>query len=237
MKPTSAPDTLELARRLVQAIESGDQHGADFLLEALNDGRFEALFNELGKITRELHDTFSTLAADQRLVALAHEHMPDARARLAYVVRKTAEAADSTLTAVEVMQPINDRMARNAASLRAELEAADDAPARRAAMLSHLDEVAASGAEFRRGFTEILLAQAYQDLTGQVIERTIELVGQVEEKLVGLVGRCGPSARSSARATVIAVPCSAAHGPAVSASEQTVTRQADVDELLANLGF
>lgn len=237
MKPVSAPDNLALARRLVHAIESGDQQGADYLLEALNDGRFESLFNELGKITRELHDTFSTLAADQRLVALAHEHMPDARARLAYVVRKTAEAADCTLTAVEDLQPVNERLVGNAANLRAELESTDDAGALRAAMLAHFDEIVASGAQFRRGFTDILLAQAYQDLTGQVIERTIELVGQVEEKLVGLIGGCGPAARSSPRATDVAVSNGTSHGPGVGAAEQAVTRQADVDELLANFGF
>ncbi|MEQ8662991.1 MAG: protein phosphatase CheZ [Gammaproteobacteria bacterium] len=224
--------SLALARRLVDAIESGDSRGAGDLLEALNDGRFEALFREIGKLTRELHDTFGNLATDERLVALAHEHMPDARERLNYVVAKTEEAADRTLGAAEAMQAVNDDVLGGARALRATLGAGDPAAAR-AATEEFLDRIEHAGGTLRGHLTEVMLAQEYQDLTGQVIKRTIGLVNQVEEKLVGLVSACGAVTRAEAAAT----NAEQSHGPAVHVDEQVVTRQADVDELLANLGF
>lgn len=184
-------ESLALARRLVDAIESGDSRGAGDLLEALNDGRFEALFREIGKLTRELHDTFSNLATDERLVTLAHEHMPDARERLNYVVAKTEEAADRTLSAAEAMQALNDDLVARASALRGELGAPGDDAALRERVLTFLDEVEAGGSALRGHVTEVMLAQEYQDLTGQVIKRTIGLVNQVEEKLVSLVSACG----------------------------------------------
>ena len=79
------------------------------------------------------------------------------------------------------------------------------------------------------------MAQEYQDLTGQVIKRTIDLVGQVEEKLVELVSACGVVAGGGT--TTATAPGATSFGPAVREDDNVVSRQADVDELLANLGF
>ncbi|MGE0859266.1 MAG: protein phosphatase CheZ [Gammaproteobacteria bacterium] len=228
-QPAIQMDSLALARRLVDAIESGDSNHADHLIKALHDGRFDALYQEIGKLTRDVHDTFAGLAGDERLVALAQRHMPDARARLNYVVEKTEEAADRTLTAVENMLPKADRLVQEALALRATLGAA---PTGRISCF--LDLVEAEGQELRASLSEVLMAQEYQDLTGQVIKRTIDLVGQVEEKLVELVAACGVVASGG---TALPVANASSHGPAVRDDENVVGRQADVDELLANLGF
>ncbi len=182
-------ESLALARRLVDAIEAGDANHADDLIKALHDGRFDALYQEIGKLTRDVHDTFANLAGDERLVSLAQRQMPDARERLRYVVEKTEEAADRTLTAVEKMIPMSDNMVQQASTLRmAMADGKADVPAR---MTSFLDIVESDGRKLRSSLSDVLMAQEYQDLTGQVIKRTIDLVGQVEEKLVELVSACG----------------------------------------------
>lgn len=230
-------ESLALARRLVDAIETGDSSGAGDLLAALNDGRFEALFQEIGKLTREIHDTFGNLAADDRLAELAHEHMPDARERLNYVIEKTEEAADRTLTAAEAMQDVNDGLLERTGALRAELGEVGDLDALRAMFGRFLDEVDASSASCRSSLTDVMMAQEYQDLTGQVIKRTINLVNQVEEKLVRLVSACGAVGEAAGGTQSATDDAAQSHGPAVRADERVVNRQADVDELLANLGF
>ena len=232
-RPAIQIDSLALARRLVAAIEAGDSKHADDLIKALHDGRFDALYQEIGKLTRDVHDTFAKLAGDQRLVSLAQQQMPDARVRLRYVVEKTEQAAHRTLTAVEHMLPMADNMVLQAAALRlAIVTERDDLQVQ---TLGFLDLVESDGRELRSSLSEVLMAQEYQDLTGQVIKRTISLVGQVEEKLVELVSACGVVA--SGRTTTLAAPGATSFGPAVREDDNVVSRQADVDELLANLGF
>lgn len=232
-RPAIQMDSLALARRLVDAIEAGDSNRADDLIKALHDGRFDALYQEIGKLTRDVHDTFANLAGDERLVSFAQQQMPDARARLRYVVEKTEEAADRTLTAVEHMIPMSDNMVRQAAALR--LVLATERDDLQVQTLGFLDLVESDGRELRSSLSDILMAQEYQDLTGQVIKRTIDLVGQVEEKLVELVSACGVVA--SGRTTTLAASGATSFGPAVREEDNVVSRQADVDELLANLGF
>lgn len=226
-------ESLALARRLVDAIEAGDANHADDLIKALHDGRFDALYQEIGKLTRDVHDTFANLAGDERLVSLAQRQMPDARERLRYVVDKTEEAADRTLTAVEHMIPMSDNMVQTAGVLRVAMrDGCDDLNAQ---MHAFLDVVESDGRKLRSSLSDVLMAQEYQDLTGQVIKRTIDLVGQVEEKLVELVSACGVVASGGALPAPAAGATS--FGPAVREDDNVVSRQADVDELLANLGF
>lgn len=225
-------DSLALARRLVDAIEAGDANHADDLIKALHDGRFDALYQEIGKLTRDVHNTFTNLAGDDRLVTLAQHQMPDARERLRYVVEKTEEAADRTLTAVENMIPMSDNMVQQAGALRGAM--ADEREDLHAQMHAFLDVVEADGRKLRSSLSDVLMAQEYQDLTGQVIKRTIDLVGQVEEKLVELVSACGVVAGGGSIPST--QPNATSFGPAVR-EDDAVCRQGDVDELLANLGF
>ena len=226
-------ESLVLARRLVDAIEAGDSNHADDLIKALHDGRFDALYQEIGKLTWDVHDTFANLAGDERLVSLAQRQMPDARERLRYVVDKTEEAADRTLTAVEHMIPMSDNMVLTAGVLRVAMR--DGREDLNAQMHAFLDVVESDGRKLRSSLSDVLMAQEYQDLTGQVIKRTIDLVGQVEEKLVELVSACGVVASGGSLTAPAAGATS--FGPAVREDDSVVSRQADVDELLANLGF
>ena len=236
MTESSPAENLELARRLIEALESDDQTQATELVQMLRDERFENLFQEIGKLTRELHDTINNLAADQRLMAMAHEQIPDARDRLKYVIERTAEATDRTLNAVERMQPVNESLASNAAELRERLASETDAAARATVISAFLDQVDESSTTFRQDLLEVTMAQEFQDLTGQVIGRTIDLVSQVEEKLVAMVAACGEHTHPDHKAPPDD-PNATSFGPAVTKNNDVVSRQADVDDLLADLGF
>src|SRR4030066_2024645 len=93
----SAPDSrtqeyLVRARELVAQIEAGNTERADELLDALSGLRESKLFQDLGKLTRTLHEAISNFQLEPRLSSLVREHIPDARDRLRYVVTKTEES-------------------------------------------------------------------------------------------------------------------------------------------------
>lgn len=171
-------ERLALARQLVDALERGEQESADHCLQSLSDQRASSLLRQVAEVTREVHQAFGGVISDQRLYEISKHVMPDARERLSYVIEKSEEAAHRTLSAVEEMLPIAERLAAAAEG----------------------DEVRVAGERLKAGLTDVLMAQEYQDLTGQVIKKTIEIVEQVEHKLVSLIiaERLGPGHAGSA---------------------------------------
>lgn len=204
-------ERLALARQLVEALERGAQDSADQCLEALSDHRGSVLLRHVAEVTRDVHQAFGGVVSDQRLYEISKHVMPDARERLIYVVEKSEESAHRTLSAVENMLPLAEQLCANA-----------DAAIRD------------SGAQLRSGLTDVLMAQEYQDLTGQVIKKTIDIVEQVEQKLVSLI-------IAERLATGHPVACAKpahgeATGPAIKPGADVMSHQHDVDDLLAELG-
>jgi len=89
-----------------------------------------------------------------------------------------------------------------------------------------------TGEVLRGGLTEVLMAQEFQDLTGQVIRRTIDLVSEVEKKLVALITSELPASGESLRAS----GPNGVNGPALKSDVGAIHHQDDVDALLAELG-
>jgi len=216
-------ERLACARELVDALERGDESAAERLLHSLDDPRSTRLLKSVGELTREVHAAFGGVVSDARLYELSRHAMPDARERLAYVIVKSEEAAHRTLGAVESLLPIADRL----------LQGAPDAARDPAAFARFADDARAAGERLKEGLTEILMAQEYQDLTGQVIRKTIEIVSQVEQKLVSLL----VAQRDEPDAETPRVPRTEAQGPAIRAEADVFSRQHDVDDLLAELGL
>src|SRR5574343_469375 len=100
-------DLLSLAKDLVNALEKGDQAVADGLLDELAGLRETQLFKEIGRLTRQLHDTMVSFSVDSAITAMTEHDIPDAKERLQYVIAMTEQAADRTLTAVENLLPIS----------------------------------------------------------------------------------------------------------------------------------
>lgn len=204
-------ERLALARQLVDALERGAQDAADHCLQTLSDHRGSHLLRHVAEVTREVHQAFGGVVSDQRLYEISKHAMPDARERLSYVVEKSEESAHRTLSAVEAMLPLAERLCAHA-----------DA------------EVNEAGTRLRAGLADVLMAQEYQDLTGQVIKKTIEIVEQVEQKLVSLI-----IAERLATGHPVAQPKLArgeATGPAIKPAADVMNHQHDVDDLLAELG-
>ena len=192
--------------------------------------------NRVGKLTRQLHDTLSELGLDKHLHGAASA-MPDAKERLNYVVKMTEEAAVRTLGAVEAAQPLQDELALGANELSArwerlkrgelDVEAFKQLADDNHAFLKALpDSTKAVGAKLR----EIVMAQEFQDLTGQVIKKITEAVTDLEQQLLALLlDNVPPDKRQEASGLL--------NGPAISGGAGVVTSQAQVDDLLESLGF
>ena len=221
---------LQLARDLVKALESGNEAHAEGLVAALNEVKSKALLRQMADLTRDFHSAVAGVVSDPQLLELTRSGMPDARQRLAYVAEKTEESVHRTLSAVEDMLPIAERLVISADELDQHLMA--KATPRIALLREYVSANRAYGERMRSGLTEVLMAQEFQDLTGQVIKRTIEIVSALEQRLVGVIAAEWQPTKASGAVDDPLTP----QGPAVRPQAHHVQHQTDVDELLASLG-
>ena len=148
------------------------------------------VFGELRKLTGDLQSALRRFRDEARLKDLAAKEVPDARQRLAHVVKLTDEAAHRTLDLVEQSGPLVERTAREAADIvglwrQFRARNIDVADFRKLAerMDAFLDRPARTWTRCAAILSEVLLAQGYQDLTGQIIRGVIKLVGELETVL------------------------------------------------------
>ncbi|MBL4761853.1 MAG: protein phosphatase CheZ [Gammaproteobacteria bacterium] len=237
------PEYVERLQRLVAIANDGNQDEIDSLVSELATLRESQLFQDLGKMTREIHDSLQSFAGDERIVQLAATDVPDAKERLRNVVEKTNESAHRTLTAIEESTPLINAAASKGKEIRERWGKFKN----RDLSLTEFKELSVDLEVFfeqletcsdtvSANLTEILMAQEYQDITGQVIGQVITMVQEVEEKLVNLVAITGGRLSD---ATKKEVDGSVAEGPQLeSASSEDVAKgQDDVDDILASLGF
>ncbi|HKJ77450.1 MAG TPA: protein phosphatase CheZ [Gammaproteobacteria bacterium] len=248
-------DHLEQARALVAQLEEGKEEEAARLLDELTKQREESLFTELGKLTRQLHEALNSFRVDSRIAEVAEHEFPDARERLKYVITMTEQAAGKTLDAVEGSMPLCDELEQRASGLqeewgrftRRELDAEGFRSLSRD-VETFLGEVVDGAPRLRGSLQEVLMAQDFQDMTGQIIKRVISLVEDVEESLVELVRisgqnlmpeavKEGPKKEEEEKEKAAAAGIEAT-GPAVPGVDaETVSGQDEVDDLLSSLGF
>lgn len=239
-------EPLVLARQLVKQLEAGDSDGVQRTLDSLARIREAELFRELGVLTRDLHEALKSFQVDSRLCDIAND-IPDARERLSHVIDLTEQAAHRTLTAIESALPLADDLGRQARALaeqwqrflRRELCVEEFRNLSR-----EVDEFLGSaqrhGSQLQACLADALLAQDYQDLTGQIIRRVITLVQEVEDGLVKLVRISGQ--RMTGDAERIAERGQGSdrrgHGPVIPGQgDDAVHGQDEVDDLLSSLGF
>ena len=191
---------------------------------------------KIGLLTRQLHDALNELGYADQLRGSAGE-LPDAQNRLSYIARLTGEAAEKVLSSVEQDKAQQDRMA---AENRRVLEALVRDPVAAVAkglVYNHLVDMEREAQVADNHLTEIMMAQDFHDLTGQVIARVVNLAGTIEKQLVQLLVQTAPP-------TAQPVPLPAPerkqlNGPVVDpeGTPDVVTNQSEVDDLLASLGF
>lgn len=248
----SSPISLDDARQLVTFLEQGDNEAARALLEATKIQDSMELFAEVGKLTRQLHDAMNSFNIDSRIVDLANEDIPDAQSRLNYVIETTENAANTTMDAVETSMPIAEKINSTIAKLVPEWKKLmnRDLELGEFKTLCHdvdnfLMETSEDSAKLNTLLTEILMAQGYQDLTGQVIRRVITLVKEVEDSLVNMLTVFGEPESDlnkvveKAESKKSVKSGAEAEGPIIDAADRddVVQGQDDVDDLLSSLGF
>jgi chemotaxis protein CheZ len=207
----------------------------------------DAFHLRVGNLTRVLHDALRELGYDRDLAA-AREDLPDARDRLAYIARVTGEAAEKVLNAVDHARRVQDELAQRAADLRSRWQAVGvytagahagrerATPAGRKLVDETCDFFASLDAQADRTqaiLTDIMMAQDFHDLTGQVIRKVVALAHNMEEQLVRLlIESTPPDQRKRVEHERLAGPVVKPEG-----RDDVVTDQAQVDDLLASLGF
>lgn len=197
------------------------------------------LISRIGHLTRTLHDALRELGYD-RLLEKTAAAIPDARDRLNYVAKMTEQAAVRALNAIEAAQPIQDRLGADAERLSAQWQklfdrqlSVEEFKALVAGTRDYLADVPNQTRATNAQLLEIMMAQDFQDLTGQVIKKITMLAQDMEQQLVKLLVDLVPAEVRSELDTDLL------NGPVVNAAAgpEVVTNQDQVDDLLASLGF
>ena len=191
---------------------------------------------KIGSLTRQLHTALNELGFADQLRGSMGE-LPDAQSRLSYIARLTGEAAEKVLGRVEQAKAQHDYIASETRRMVTSLVADPVAAVARGEIYNFLTDVERVTQEADGHLTEIMMAQDFHDLTGQVIARVVNLASTIEQQLVQLLLQTAPA--GSAPAPTTPVRSEALQGPVVDAESRTdvVTDQSQVDDLLASLGF
>ena len=238
--------SLEQAKSLVEFLETDQQEKADELIAEIQNPINSELFAEIGKLTRQLHDSLTNFQLDSRLNDLATADIPDAKERLNYVITRTEEAANKTMDAVESIFPVVEKISDQVRAVNPswtklmnnEIELQEFK-----SLCVDIDNLlVTTGTEtsqIHSLMTDVLMAQDFQDLTGQVIRKVIDLVREVEESLINMLTAFGISAENIQENAKPKVGENLVEGPIVNTEERddVVEGQDDVDDLLSSLGF
>ena len=241
--------SLSQAKAIVAHLEAERIEEANKIVEEIDFSTTagQVMFGQVGELTRELHDALISFQSDTRLADLAGQELPEAQGRLNYVVEMTDKSANKTMDAIDHCLPITDKlitdlelimpgwkglMTRNLAlvDFKALCHSIDDL------LISSKGSVI----DLRGKLTEILMAQEFQDLTGQIINKVIDLVQEIESKLVIILKVCSEQTELSLEVDKKhSAKNIAAEGPIIDVESRSdvVNGQDDVDDLLSSLGF
>lgn len=234
-KAAGAGDTPELESlfdSIAQAVSRGEAGEAEGVCP-------ERVFSQLGQMTRGLHNLLRELGYDKTLEKVASE-LPDNRDRLNYIAAMTAQAAERTLNAAEIAQPIQEALSLRAADLKGKWDRLFDKQLGVAEFKdlvrdtrAYLADVPTRTEATNAQLMAIIMAQDFQDLTGQVIKKVLEAAQNLEAQLLALLIETTPEDKRQAVST------SLLNGPVVNAMGRSdvVTSQEQVDDLLESLGF
>ncbi len=238
-------DTIARTRELLNHLEADNIEDAQQLIDTFNKEGEDELFSEIGKLTRTLHEALTNFHLDDKFTNLAAAEIPDARERLNFVIEKTEDAANKTMDKVEDCNRLADELAKDSEVYleqwqklwRRELSGkefkslCEDTE-------KHLRKNKQSAVSLHEGMTEVLMAQDYQDLTGQVLRTVITLVHDVEESMVNVIKVFGNmTGYDSAKDAVVVTE--GVEGPIIDAEKRddVLDGQDEVDDLLSSLGF
>lgn len=238
-------DRLDLAKSLVQSLESGDDVNAEHKIHELTKSYESYIFQEIGKLTRELHDALGFCRDEKRLSDITQNEIPDARDRLNYVITKTEESAHRTLDIIDNLLPISEDLLNESNTMQKDWQRftrremnVEEFRELSTELDAFLGTACSHAAKIKSDLNDLMVTQDYQDITGQIIRKVITLVQEVEEKLVGVIRNASfESAKESD--TDAKLKSIEAEGPQINAEADPniMSGQDDVDDLLSSLGF
>ncbi len=194
-------------------------------------GASPEVFQQLGAITRQLHDTLVQLGVIPKL-QIAAEGLPDARSRLNYIAEKTGAAAEKVLNSVDCAKADHAHIIEETRRIAAAIVADPVKAVASGSILNFVTEVEQTTARIDNHLTDIMMAQDFHDLTGQVVAKVVALANELEDSLVRLLVQAAPPDQAQKVEQHL-------QGPVVDAAGRTdvVSNQGEVDDLLASLGF
>ena len=199
----------------------------------------EVMYEQIGQITRKMHNTLRDMGYDKSLERVA-DAIPDARDRLSYIASLTKSAADRVLNAIDVAQPLQDTLGSDSKSLseRWNLLYANQLSTEEFKQLAndtrqYLNQVPQQTHETSTQLLEIVMAQDFQDLTGQVIKKMMDMFKTLEGEMLALLVEFSPEHKKGS------LDSSLLNGPAINqeGNPDVMSSQQQVDDLLDSLGF
>jgi chemotaxis protein CheZ len=198
----------------------------------------EEIHQHIGALTRQLHDSLTGLGLAAKVKDWAGE-LPDAKSRLSYIARLTGEAAEKVLNAVDQAKAEHDHIASETRRIGALIVQDPVAAVAKGHVMNFINDVDASSKKVDSHLTDIMMAQDFHDLTGQVIARVVNLAATIEDQLVQLLIQTAPPEIQVKAPMTHEQYVPVLDGPVVNAqgNPDVVTDQSQVDDLLASLGF
>lgn len=239
ISPETTPTKSKKSVKLAKTAQITAIHKLDNPIAVTN----KKVIDQIGQLTRNLHDSLRELGYDKRLEMIAAE-VPEAQDKLSYVASKTEQAAERTLNATEIAMPIQEKLSADAVHLSERWkhaletqQAHPDTETFKTLLihtLHYLDQVPEHTNATNAQLMEIMMAQDFQDLTGQVIKKITQMVQSLEKDLIDLLLANVPNKKAAA-----IINEGLLNGPVTNPEKQTdvVCNQDQVDDLLASLGF
>jgi len=241
----------EKATELMGRLEQNDLAGAVGLIQDLQKVRDENLYQEIGHLTRALHESIKNFKLDSKIQG-AGSDIDEAQEGLQYVVEMTAKAANKTMDKVDESMPLSQSIASEAFEIKQEWTrflnkemSAKEFRELTKRVSQFLENTEGSTKKLNANLSDILLAQDFQDLTGQVIQRITTMITDVESRLVNLVAMAGHvDQMTGIQHNEIKVQekeedINKGVGPQLNSedNEDVASNQDEVDDLLSSLGF
>jgi chemotaxis protein CheZ len=254
----------ECASLLLEKLQGDDYQEASKMIANLNEARDSTIFQCVGELTRALHESiknFNIPGGEQALSQQGYaeercSELNDASSGLEYVLTLTKNAADKTMDMVEECAPISNELGQEASSLKqewAKLRNREMSPDEFRALYKRLDiyfETLDAGTnKLNENMQNIILEQGFQDLTGQVLKKVINLVTDVETNLVSLMRIAGQvesvvgidveKYTNDDKASKKTGADTVGEGPQYNSNKRSdvIDSQDNVDDLLSSLGF
>jgi len=227
----SAGDSPQDSMNIKEAVAASSQKSVE--------ERQQQAFERIGQLTRLLHDTIRQLGYDRMLEETA-ERLPDARQRLSYISQMTEQAASRVLNATDIAKPIQEKLEEQSTSLSERWDklfdkklSVDEFKVLAADTRAFMGQTAADAKVVNEQLLEIMMAQDFQDLTGQVIKKIADMAAKMENGLLKVLIDIMPESKR------VETEDGLLNGPVVVSEgrDDVVTSQEQVDDLLDSLGF